>query len=179
MAETTISGSTRRNNGGVVAFANKGSTNTVAITGVERTSMNAQRIGDLRSIQESGAAGASGVKIARSGGNFNKMVAGEYLLTGYSTKIAGLSDNTLKYPGVESDTFVRPQINRAESRRTRKIVTAGWNYVTGQPSSNPAVSTDTFGNDDASRPTRSIPGEFVYHEGKGTPTQADYRALST
>ena len=179
MAETTISGTTRRNNGGVIAFSNKASTNNVAISDVGYTRIGAQRIGDFRSIQETGAAGASGVKIARSGGNFNKMVAGEYLLTGYSTKIAGISDNTLKYPAVESATYARTSINRAESRRTRKIVTAGWNYVTGQPLSNPAVSTDTFGNDDTSRPTRSIPGEFVYHEGKGTPTQANYRALST
>ncbi len=45
-------------------------------------------------------------------------------------------------------------------------------YTTGQP----VVQNDSFGNDEAARPTMAVPGEFTYFYASGKrPTSGDYQ----
>lgn len=65
-------------------------------------------------------------------------------------------------------------IHYREGRKT--VIVSGWNYATGAITGS-SISDDNFGQDHAARPTRAIPGEFVYMGGnKGVPNQADYSA---
>lgn len=88
------------------------------------------------------------------------------------TDLAGVSYDGLKGGG---NNITRRPIHYSESRKTVHIVS--WNYATGEPTyDSPAVTTDSFGTDDAARPTRAIPGEFVYKGGSNTPVNANYGA---
>ena len=130
-----------------------------------------------------GANGASGVGLAKaiSSGNYAKMTPGKYLIYRVTTEIAGIP-NVILRSGTSQIGLQRP-INKLEAIRTRQQRAAGWNYVTGQLLSTPSVTNDTFksidgtGNiDQAARPTRAIPGEFVYLTASKTPVQKDYPA---
>lgn len=122
------------------------------------------------------SAGASGVNQIKSGLTFAKMTTGQYLILGDARQgyIGGVANTALSFPSAENATNVRRIIHRTESKYTRLVVTAGWNYVTGRPLSEPGVTNTSFGNDDSARPTRAIPGEFVWLETGQTPTQKDY-----
>lgn len=111
---------------------------------------------------------------AKQAGNFGKMVAGVYTIMRVSTTLAGLADTTLQ---TGAGNFGRRSINYNESNYTLHAVSSSWNYVTGAfLTSPPPVSNDDFGNDNAARPTRAIPGELQYQEGSNTPLQKDYAA---
>ena len=176
MAQTTISGSTVRKNGGAVAYGNAASTSPITRNVTPAQCANAPSESRLTSYpkQETGAPGASGIKTLISG-DFAKLTAGRYVIVQNTAYLAGNANTTLKIP---ASAYFNFPIAKRESRNTRKIVTAGWNYVTGQPLSTPTVTTDSFGNDEAARPTRAIPGEFVYDKGAPLPTQANYTAES-
>jgi len=109
-----------------------------------------------------------------AGGEFAKMRAGIYVvrkLTGQN--LAGVS-NTVLESGASN--FGRRSIHLNEQQVTLLQITAGWNYVTGAFLSTPSTQTDSFGNDDAARPTRAVPGELQYTahspavSGQGTDT---------
>lgn len=97
-------------------------------------------------------------KAVSSGTFARNMVAGQFVMMRYGF-IGGSSTNFLNSGAAD---FGRRSIHYKEGIRTRKVVTAGWNYVTGQPLTTPSMSNDSFGQDDAARPTRAIPGEFVF-----------------
>ena len=73
-------------------------------------------------------------------------------------------------------------IHRRESNSARLDTTAmragEYNSFTGVFDSNrPIEQTDAFGNDDASRPTRAVPGELTVHQGGfAGPVNKDYSA---
>lgn len=129
-------------------------------------------------IPPASTAGASGITVCKSGLTFAKMTAGQYLILGDARQgyVGGSANTALSFPSAENATNVRRIIHRTESKYTRRIVTAGWNYVTGNYITYPTSASDSFSTDDASRPTRAIPGEFVYLETGQTPTQDNYDA---
>jgi hypothetical protein len=95
-----------------------------------------------------------------------------------TTEIAGQSNNVLRSAG--SSPILTRSINSIESASTVKTASAirsnKYNRYTGQYEAGyPQTSTDSFGNDDAARSSRSAPGEFAYTLGKSA-VQADYPA---
>lgn len=74
-----------------------------------------------------------------------------------------------------SGKAVKHAIHYRESVKTRRVVTAGWNYATGQPLTTPTNATDSFRQDDEARSDRALPGEWVYTYGK-TVSRKDYPA---
>ncbi len=174
MATTTaISANPTRNNGATVLFG--GNANT---TGVKPNVTNAPFLSvvgptaDL--LFQSGT--AQGVIFAKSAGTFGKLTPGSYIAKRMTTTLAGIADTTLLTGG--ADFANRRSINYNESNYTLHAVSSSWNYVTGAFLYNPPpVSNDSYGTDDAARPTRAIPGELQYSEGTGPiPTQKDYSA---
>lgn len=113
-----------------------------------------------------------------SAGSFAKMTAGEYVMRKVSTKLAGAANTTLQSGASD---FGRRSIHFNEQQVTLLQVTAGWDYVTGQFKTTPSTQVDSFGRDDAARPTRAVPGELQYtghgmaHSGSAaSPTLDEY-----
>ena len=174
---TNFSGTVINNKGGVALWDNKRTGNSVLSSSHGRDFMTDEQLSGPR--QETGAPGASGTVKALSAGNFAKTYARVYDIIGENTSLAGVASTVLDTPA--GDRATAQAIDRSESNKTLKQVTAGWNYVTGRFLTTPTESNDSFGTDDASRPSRAIPGEFVIHQGfgAGAPTQKDYRAKTS
>lgn len=83
------------------------------------------------------------------------MVAGQFVMMRYGY-IAGSATNFLNSGAAD---FGRRSIHYKENRRSYHITS--WNYETGAATKG-ADTNDTFGNDDAARPTRAIPGELTF-----------------
>jgi hypothetical protein len=167
---TAISANPTRNNGGTVLFGGGVPTSPTNITNAPFLAIIGPTL-DL--LLQSGA--ANGNIFAKSAGTYGKMAAGSFVAMRMATSLAGISDTTLLTGA--ADFGQRKSINVNESNYTLHAVSSSWDYLTGQFNNNPVpVTNDSFGTDDAARPTRSVPGEFVYHEGKATPTQDDYDA---
>lgn len=135
-------------------------------------------------VPNPGAASGLTTLLALSSGTYAKMTKGQYLMYRVTTQIAGIA-NVILRSGTSQIGLQRP-INRLEAIRTRQQRAAGWNYVTGQLLSTPSVTNDTFksidssGNiDQAARPTRAVPGEFVYLTASKTPVQKDIPARTS
>lgn len=137
-------------------------------------------------------------KVASNGLRGNRMTDGAYsrasnaalgpyntlhpypMLIGYQLKLAGY---TVPFPRVASVLNPFCGMNRIESFRTIRRVTAGWNYTTGRFLTTPTSAYDAMESidnssnvDTASRPSRAVPGEFAYLTGKPTATRTTYRA---
>lgn len=132
-------------------------------------------------VPNPGAASGITTVYGLSSGTYAKMTKGQYLAYRLTTQIAGIP-NVILRAGTSQIGLQRP-INKLEAIRTRQQRAAGWSYVTGQLLSVPSVTNDTFksidgtGNiDQAARPTRAVPGEFVYLTASKTPIQRDYPA---
>lgn len=86
-----------------------------------------------------------------------------------------LTLNTLYQTPVPSLT---KSIHKTESSTSLQYTTAFrngyYNMYTGKFLIAPTVSSDSFGNDDAARPSRDVPGELVYRTGAKRPVEADY-----
>jgi hypothetical protein len=91
--------------------------------------------------------------------------------------LSGVS-NTYLQSGASVPGNVR-SIHSIQSVRTRRLTTAiragEWNIYSGKFGTDPVVAVDTFTNDDAASPTRSVPGELTYKTGAPTPVQDDYK----
>lgn len=93
----------------------------------------------------------------------------------YTTTLAG-SPNTFLRSGASdsSDTT----IHRIESIQTRRFTTAirngTYNVYTNTFSTPVSGSLDSFGTDDASRPTLAVPGELTYKTGAKVPVNDEY-----
>jgi hypothetical protein len=95
-----------------------------------------------------------------------------------TTEIAGQDSSVLKSAG--STPVLTTSINKIESVSTVKTASGirsnKYNRYTGAwDSGYPQTSTDSLGNDEAARPSRSVPGELVYNLGT-TPVQVNYPA---
>lgn len=105
-----------------------------------------------------------------------KQVATQFIGHRYAGYINGTA-NTLLETG-SSDTSQHRSINRLNT--TRRYNITAWSYVTGAATKGGNAGDEVdFGSDHAATPSRAIPGEFVYMEGKGNDvgaTQDDYDA---
>lgn len=188
MSTTTAKvGQPTRNNGATVMLAgNIDATETVTnALGKDILSFRSGIHGSRIPSPETNATIAAGTATAGvfkavDAGLFAKMTAGEYIIRRQADKIAGVS-NTVLNSGASD--FGRNSIHKKENRRTTRMIQAGWNFATGQFLTDPVNALDSFGNDDAARPTRAIPGELVlFVHGPSTdgalavPLQDDYKA---
>lgn len=94
-----------------------------------------------------------------------------------TSSIAGVA-NTVLLGG--SDFLIRRPIHFREDRDTLPyasgIRAGSWNAFSGIFDPALQIHTDSFGNDDAARPSRSIPGELAYQHGSTVPKQDDYKS---
>lgn len=170
--QAVISGNPRNNNGATILWGGAAAVgDKVAAPDIAITSSRFQ-------------GGTAGPKVVTnqtqkviSAGTFAGNNAGVYTMRMVSTTIAGGQANTALLSGAAGYVGART-IHRHEKRRSYHITS--WNYVTGAATKG-ADTHDDFLTDDASRPTRAIPGELAYTEhgmaNSGTlslPTLADY-----
>lgn len=127
-------------------------------------------------------ASASAGSYTEVAGTWATMTAGEYIMLGYASSVAGGQKTTT---GFGSDYGIRRSIHKLEHLYTRRVATAiragYWNIYTGEWSTDPVVADDaaTWGTDEAATPTRAIPGELTYRvsgmpDGTYGPIQDDY-----
>jgi len=161
----TLGSGVEHRNGGTVLYGNASNTRVVSNTVSSVTLVAADHAGNLAIAPKDIAStfGASGWTPIISSGTYGLVNARDYIAYGIrksgEQKICGLFTTLLQTSASE---FARRSINRNEGRWTRKIVQAGWNYVTGKPLTTPTSQLDSFGNDNASRPTRAIPGDLIF-----------------
>lgn len=95
-----------------------------------------------------------------------------------TTEIAGQASTVVSSAG--STPVLTTSINKIENATTVKTASGiranKYNrYTNTWDNGYPQTSTDSFGNDEAARPSRSVPGELVYNLGT-TPVLKDYPA---
>lgn len=176
--QKAITANSYKNKGGTVVFGGNANTTSGPITNVPALSLNVanKAIGQTIGSQVI-SGGLTGVQKALSSGNLATMTKGRYVMTwlsgGYLAGVAARSFNT---PANYNINNIQ-SIHKKESYRSRLIVTAGWNYVTGRPLTTPTAQSDSFGNDDAARPSRAVPGEFIIKKNNSPdPSMMDYSA---
>ena len=105
---------------------------------------------------------------------FNDQEAGVYMMKKVTTTIAGGVASTLLQSGA-SDFGGRRAINFTESLISNLMITSGWNYATGAFLSTVQDQTNSWGTDDAARPSLAVPGELQYYEGNPAIVQDQYK----
>jgi hypothetical protein len=94
-----------------------------------------------------------------------------------TTVIAGSANNSGLLSGAASPAL-RNAVHKIEAVTTRRVATAirngSLNIYTGLFSVAPTNASDSFGNDVAARPTRSVPGKLVYKLGQKSPVVDSY-----
>lgn len=104
----------------------------------------------------------------------------------YSTTINGTSNDVLRSGAAEPSLVQSVHYIKvcnptcSDGVRTRKLTSAirnnHFNLFTGQfDVGYPVVSVDTFSEDNASRPTRSVPGELTYKSSSLVPVNDNYK----
>jgi hypothetical protein len=92
----------------------------------------------------------------------------EFVLKSYSTTLGGTANTVIQSPGSDFGNLRNP-IHLSESRRTHRKATAiragYWNETTATWSTLPATGLDSYGRDDAARPSGETPGELTYEYG--------------
>jgi hypothetical protein len=161
------SSSTNNNNGTAI---NVGSSSTV----LENRSLGATNVGVFASVVYDGD---DADKVISAGTFAHDHARG--IIRRVTTEIAGQTDNTLR-SGALVPSLVQG-INKIEAVSTVKTASGiranKFNRFDGTWAAGyPQTSTDSFGNDDAARASRSAPGEFVYKLGQKVPVLADYSA---
>lgn len=130
------------------------------------------------------ATGAELQKALTASSRLGGVTAGQYIMPLVTDLIAGLAHSAVRSPGSYYDAQIR-SIHQRENVWTRGIaraIRAGyWNAYTGSFTTAPVAQDDmsafeTNGTDDAANPSRSVPGELVYADGKPNPVQDDYEA---
>lgn len=159
--QKAITANSYKNKGGTVVFGGNANTTSGPITNVPALSLNVanKAIGQTIGSQVI-SGGLTGVQKALSSGNLATMTKGEYVMTWLGSTLAGVTTDVFNTPANYNINNLN-SIHKKESIRSRLIVTAGWNYATGRPLTTPTAQSDSFGNDDAARPSRAVPGEFV------------------
>lgn len=137
---------------------------TIAYGGTGGSNVNSLNVKDLSKPSMAGNRNTvvtSGKAKGVTAGTLGKMAAGYYTLMGFTPKIGNVASTVLLNPGNEA--AVNRSSNFRNSVTTTRFVTAGWNYKTGQPLTNPTTATDSWGPDVA--PTT---GRRPYTAGKVT-----------
>jgi len=95
-----------------------------------------------------------------------------------TTELAGGVSNTTLQSGASQPGLIR-SIHKLEVVRTRRLTTAiragEWNIYSGTFGVDPTVAVDTFAEDQAATPSRSVPGELTYKTSAPVPVQDDYK----
>jgi len=178
MATTTAKGSgSTNNNGAVIPRAGNVDGRNVTTAPNNLTQGNITKQGNLP-INSSNV----GTMKAITANTFARgMFEGQFIVRGYGY-LNGASSDLLNSPGIHR-TVTRRSIHVKENRRSYHITS--WNYETGVATKG-AGTNDSFGTDDAARPTRALPGEYVYSDhglaGTGAlaiPLRADYEAKTS
>ncbi len=172
------SGSAVKNNGGTVFYGGTPAANSPITVSTPLSTM-----GFRAGISEAGPQLNTdqniGCTTVKSGINFATMVAGQYILFGYSSKVGGSANTILQVGGSMGQK--RSQNYALKYVRTNHYVldsvnggSSGWNYITGLPATNPSVmSTDTV-NEEAYMGTWLIPGRLTTLSTGKTPVTASY-----
>jgi hypothetical protein len=104
---------------------------------------------------------------------FNKLFANQYVIPGFSTKLAGVTNSVLRSPATNASKG-GTNYYVAYFRTQRIVLTGGWNYVTGKPI-NMVEAIDTFTAE--TFPTRAIPGRILFlKNGSKSVTAGNYQA---
>ena len=178
MAQTVAkSGQPIRNNGAVVPRGGAITTGSPVTSAPDTLTQGYQSkgVGGTTPLSKTGA--NIGTQKAVSAGTFARnMFAGQFVMTRYG--FVGGSASTFLNSGAAD--FGRRAIHVKENRRSYHITS--WNYVTGA-ATKAGDTNDDFLTDHAARPTRAIPGEFVYTDhgmaksgSLAVPLQDDYDA---
>jgi hypothetical protein len=178
LPQTTAKAGAVKNNGGTLRYGGAANTaNGSPITNIPALSEFGYNTGKNGAIVP-GPSTTAGTDKPLSGGTFAyKMQSGVYMVRRIATTVNG-SANTSIYSGASD--YGRNSIHRSEKDRRTKLGGISWVIATGD--NHPTFSytrTDaltTFSQDEAARPTRAIPGEFVFRDGSPTPSQKDYPA---
>ena len=154
-----------RNNGGVIFYGG----NILSDSKVRSIDMRAagyrdEKYGSTPIVNVNNKAISNSVK-------FGKVTANDYI-------IKGLANTNINLTLKQSSDYRRHSVHYNWDLKTRKIVTTGWNYFTGQPLTTPVpVTTDNMirsGN--AVIENRATPGKFVFQNGSPTLFRSNYSA---
>lgn len=181
--QKVIPANTVKNRGGTVVWGGNAVTTASftgpAVTNVPGTDVTARNSGPHANLvpkPQSGADIAAGVDTSGTfqpiaAGDFASMVAGDYIMRGYSNYIAGVANTLLKSPA--NLGAIHPSIHLEESRRYTKI--QSWDYATGVATKGLPLDW-SFGTDAEAHPTAALPGELAYMVTGAVPTTDEYPA---
>lgn len=180
--QAAISRNAVHNAGATIVYAGNISSNSPVTKAISLEIVGANQKAMLHTVPGSGA--TTSLTCAKSNLNWAKMVPGEYVILGYSSKLGGVANSV-----IASSAGDYPDGNKTicASQRTMTIEASNWNWVTGKPGSVSGVANTWWSisatnnsatADEEARPTRSVPGELTVLETGKTPTQKDYKALT-
>ena len=178
---TFVSGSTIRNDSGVVAFGGSLMTGNPLTTSLTPQVLTGS-IDPTVQGSKPYASSEGGVTKANSSLNFAQiMIPRKYVIPGISTELGGSANAAISIHGnlMPLRTFHSRVVDNATLD-----VTKGWDYTSGQHPALPTASAvsykqkdgSTAATDDAVNPTATEPGEIAYQTGSNTPTQGGYAA---
>lgn len=142
-----------KNNGGIVPRGGNVSSNgPVTASDTLTQGYQSKGVGGTGVVQSSNL----GTGKAVTGATFAaQMASGKYVMMRYGY----VGGNASSFLNSAAGDFGRRAIHYKENRRSYHITS--WNYQTGAATKG-AETNDSFGQDHAARPTRAIPGEFVF-----------------
>lgn len=161
MATTTAMGSGSTNNDtGRVVTGNPSGTRFVNLAIADSATDNHKHGAPTVSATLGNQAGIAGRAFA-------KTRAGQYIIRGFSTKVAGVTDNTFRSPGHPS-TAVAPSFAKLETLKTGFLSASAWTSVSEDlPAYTHTQSAKTMsaGTDNAASRTKRL----TYQTGSNTP----------
>lgn len=171
MTQTTVRSGAVKNNGGTILNAGN-STATTTNNLTIRNSVYRSVMGSHPFLAVSAeSSGNLGTRKINTSGVFGKLTEGQYNVRLLGTTIAGVSTSVLKSGA--SDWGVRRPIHKLESARRLHITS--WNYATGAATYGGSRGASvSFGNDNAARPSLSVPGKLTFFTGKPVPAATAY-----
>ena len=106
--------------------------------------------------------------------SFNKLIAGQYVINGFSSKLAGVANPAVQSPG-SFGARVTNHYSLSYFRTTRINLGGGWSYINGFPL-NAVDAIDLGVGPGEVFPTYSIPGRITYLQGAKTAITVSYKA---
>jgi hypothetical protein len=172
-----------RNDGATVLWGNHTSNRTVTQS-LGRTTVGANRGPAFTNAIPTASTSAEqasrlyyrNVTKGLSNGNYGVLVARKFIITRVTRDISGIANLSKLVFGHWATP--RIAINKKENSYVRQVRAVTYSYVTGQPTTFPVVTNDSFGTDLAARPTRSAPGRITITTGSKVhdPATSNYRA---
>ena len=105
--------------------------------------------------------------------SFNKLIAGQYVINGFSSKLAGVANPAVQSPG-SFGARVTNHYSLSYFRTTRINLGGGWSYINGFPL-NAVDAIDLGVGPGEVFPTYSIPGRITYLQGAKTAITVSYK----